>query len=504
MFGKIVRFDDEDNSRRPDDSSAPALPPRSSPPPVIAQQHNRGDRDRLPEWEAAPASAAPSHVTSGASDGRWVEELPDTLRLMYDSALQERARAMAELHRLAQSLCHDEWDGQSRGGKDPERWPPSQIAGLVIRSVEKKLRSARFSQDPQLAERYQQVAAELAQAKAEMDGLRQRLHSAETAVREMKADALKEAMRKQKYAEEKAQTGYVKQRVSSPPPAPRAPVAAPRAVVVDAPPVVVGTDADAESDEDVAPEKSNERRDDVVRVLASTGLCRGKDVRSQLAKLWKMRNDKTAQKHVLRVVADGFAEVKEANLEWGGKATGHLFTLTAQGRNLAKSLGVQLVKGQYERGMALHKSADHLYLILEVADILSANGYRDVAPFPPSMTLSGDKQYQPDIKARMPSPENTIIQIEVERNTYKATDRDDRFGKWLRAAEAGLGVIHLITPNNESLAAIVAEIDAVRKQTPQQRIQIKAFSVSDFRAQKATHGTGIVWVAQIGSGAFSG
>ncbi len=500
MFGKIVRFDDEDNSRRPDDSPAPALPPRSSPPPMMAQQHNGGDPDRLPEWEAAPPSAAPSHATSGASDGRWVEELPDTLRLMYDSALQERARAMTELHRLAQSLCHDEWDGQSRSGKDPERWPPSQIAELVIRSVEKKLRSARFSQDPQLAERYQQVTAELAQAKADIDSLRQRLHSAETAVREMKEAALKEAIRRQQSAESRAQTALAKQRLSSPPPAPRAPSAQLRTAVVDAPPDVVD-DADAESEETGALDNGSERLNDVVRVIAFTGLCRSKDVRRELAKLWGLRNDSNARRQVIRAAAAGLIEVKEVALEWGGRATGHMLVLTAQGHQLAATLGVQPVKGQYELGMGLHKSEEHLYLILEVADILRAGGHTDVDPFPPSMTLSGNQQYQPDIKARIPSPENAIILIEVERNTYKATDRTDRSGKWLRAAEAGGGVIHLVTPNQEALAAIVAEIDAVRKKHSAQEIRVKVFNISDFRAQKERSGTGIVWVARIGAGA---
>ncbi len=289
----------------------------------------------------------------------------------------------------------------------------------------------------------------------------------------------------------------MKQRVSSPPPAPRAPVAAPRAAVVDAPPVVVGTDADAESDEDVTPEKSNERRDDVVRVLAESGLCRGKDVRGELAKRWGSNNDQVARRPIERAVKAGLVDVKQASLEWGGKPTGNMFVLTAQGRDLAKSLGVQLVKGQYELGMALHKSEEHLYLILEAADILRANGYRDVDPFPPSMTVYGNQQYQPDIKARMPSPDNASISIEVERNTYKAVDRDDRFGKWLRAAEAGRGVIYLVTPSNEAMTIIVAEIDAARKQKPQQKIQVKVFSVSDFRMQqKSAPGTGVVWVAQ--------
>ncbi len=177
-----------------------------------------------------------------------------------------------------------------------------------------------------------------------------------------------------------------------------------------------------------------------------------------------------------------------------------MVVLTAQGRQLAAALGVQLVRGQYELGMALHKSEEHLYLILEVADILNANGYRDVDPFPPSTTLPGNQQYQPDIKARMPTPENTTILVEVERNTYKATDRTDRSDKWLRAGEAGRGVIHLVTPTREALTALIAEIDVARKQHPERQMRVMAFSVSDFRAQKDRSGAGIVWVAQIESG----
>ncbi len=488
LFGrKIVRFDDDDNGRRPDEASA-GRPRSSQPPPVIAPQ-----QDRRLDWQAAPASDAPP-----TSDKRWLEGLPGNIQAMYDSAMRERARAIAELHRLAQALCHDEWDGLLRAGKNPELWTPGQIADLVIRSVEKKLRSAQFSQDPDLVENYQQTAGELSQAKAEMDGLRQRLHSAETAVREMKEAALKEALRKQKYAEEKAQSALAKQRVSGPHPAPRAPVAAPRAAG-DGPPVVATENDIDDGDEDITPEKNNERRDDVVRALASTGLCRGKEVRGELAKRWSLQNDGPAKRPIKLAVKAGLVDIKQATLEWGGKPTGNMFVLTTQGRDLAKSLGVQLVKSQYERGMALHKNESHLYLILEVAEILRNNGYRDVDPFPSLMTLpgGGNRQYQPDIKARMPSPENTIILIEAERDTYKDTDRDDRSGKWRRAAEAGRGVIYLITPNNETLTTILAEIDVVQKENSGQKMQVKAFSVSDFQVKKS----GVVWESKIGSGA---
>ncbi len=515
LFGKkIVRFDDEDeNRRRQDEASASAGRPRSSQPlpfdtpplvgrragsalrPVIAPQ-----QDRRTDWQAAPPSAAPGDGDD--PDGKWHRGLPDDIRRMYAIAMQEKAYTLEEMHRVAQALCHDEWDGQSRAGKHPELWLPSQTADLIIRSVENRLRSARVSQDPDLVENYQRVAAELSQAKAEMDGLRQRLHSAETTVREMKADALKEAMRKQKYAEEKAQTGYVKQRVSSPPPAPRVPVAAPRAAVVDAPPVVVGTDADAESEEIGPLDSGNERRDDVVRVLAESGLCRAKDVRAALAKKWSLPNDSTTHRPIKLGIKAGLIDIKRATLEWGGQPYGNIFMLTAKGRELAKSLGVQPVKSQYDRGMALHKNESHLYLILEVAEILRDNGYGDVDPFPPSMTLpGGNQQYQPDIKARMPSSDNATISIEVERDTYKATDRDNRSSKWLRAAAAGRGAIYLITPNNEALTTILAEIDDVRKQNPGQKIRVMAVSIFDFRKQKDRSGAGIVWVERIGAGA---
>ncbi len=151
-----------------------------------------------------------------------------------------------------------------------------------------------------------------------MDGLRQRLHAAETAVREMKEAALKAALRRQQNATSRAETALAKQRLSSPPSfdtppiggrgagsAPRAPSAAPRAAVVDAPLVVVGNDAEGVSDdprldETTTPDKGSVRLDDVVRVIASTGLCRSKDVRRELARLWNLRNDGATRRHLAR------------------------------------------------------------------------------------------------------------------------------------------------------------------------------------------------------------
>ena len=172
MFGKVVRFD-------VDGHQAVAQMPNTSL--AVARNGHSG----LPAWQ---------HQSNADLD--WLQRLIDSQTAMLEFAQRERALTATELIRVAQVLCQEAWDSQSRSGQNAETWPPKMIADLIISNIGLTLRTTRLLQDPDLPEKYHQAANDLAQARVENDALRQRVRVAEDTMRESMAPVLRECFLK--------------------------------------------------------------------------------------------------------------------------------------------------------------------------------------------------------------------------------------------------------------------------------------------------------------------
>ncbi len=551
MFGKVVRFDGADDSdgrfRR---ASEPAIPPSE---PALSLL--KGDRKPPSSSTPAPipfapdggfpAGPAPLFTPDELHDASWMSHTLDRLDQKFVVAQQSSAVYQAALIRLANTLCRKEWNSLMRSSRQPESWPPDAIADLVIKTVEMELRNAQYLQDPEIANKYHEVAADLQTARAENDHLRQRVAAAEDMVREMREQAAKEALRQQEAAVKRQRVAQdragilqrqVEQRQRQEPPTgdpprptlrvsgvvgkpplgdPKPPPRrdGPSAAANVAPVGIEHQPAPAQSGPEPAantgqsrqalqvntPQSAptqpasrstatsgDERVDDVVRVIAETGLCRAKDVRVLLMKQWEMASNKPAVRHLDAAIKFGFIEQIAVRLEWGGQPSANILVLTQTGRALAEAMGVKIVRGQYEVGMAVHRNAEHLYVILEVADILAVESYSRIDPFPAFVPTSSGHCY-PDLTAIDPTDQRLLI--EVERGTYK--DENERDTKWLRAAEAGGGVIHLVTPNNEVMMAVLDEVKQILARRDQRAV-IRACNIREYR--KGARGVnGAIW-----------
>ena len=156
--------------------------------------------------------------------------------------------------------------------------------------------------------------------------------------------------------------------------------------------------------------------------------------------------------------------------------------LTPAGRARAVELNAIPVQNEYETGMKLHKTADHLYLVLTATDILRAAGYTEVSFLPECFQVAGG-EYCPDIAAR---EDGRLVYVECERSQDKA-----REAKWSRAAQANDGIIRLITPNRKIMDAITSEIKA----TTGSAFKIWAFNISEYAAKKRGQ-DGSLWLHQ--------
>src|SRR3990172_8157353 len=214
MFGKVVRFDGADDSDgRFRQASEPALPPSEPAPSLRSGQAlslSKGDRKPpssstpapvpFAQGDGFPAGPAPLFTPDELHDASWMSHTLDRLDQKFVVAQQSSAVYQAALIRLANTLCRKEWNSLMRSSRQPESWPPDAITDLVIKTVEMELRNAQYLQDPEIANKYHEVAADLQTARAENDHLRQRVAAAEDMVREMREQAAREALRQQEAA----------------------------------------------------------------------------------------------------------------------------------------------------------------------------------------------------------------------------------------------------------------------------------------------------------------
>lgn len=532
MFGKVVRFDGaDDGDGRFCRASEPAIPP-SEPALSLSKGDRKPPSSSTPapvpfaQGDGFPAGPAPLFTADELHDASWMSHTLDRLDQKFVVAQQSSAVYQAALIRLANTLCRKEWNSLLRSSRQPESWPPDAIADLVIKTVEMELRNAQYLQDPEIANKYHGVAADLQTARAENDHLRQRVAAAEDMVREMREQAAREALRQQEAAVKRQRVaqdraGILQRQVEQrqrqeqplgdpkPPPRRDGPSAAANVAAVgiehQPAPAQSGPEPDANTVQSrqalpvntpqSAPTKpasrstatsGDERVNDVVRVIAETGLCRAKDVRVLLMKQWEMASNKPAVRHLDAAIKFGFIAQIAVRLEWGGQPSANILVLTQTGRALAEAMGVKIGRGQYEVGMAVHRNAEHLYVILEVADILAVESYSRIDPFPAFVPTSSGHCY-PDLTAIDPTDQRLLI--EVERGTYK--NGNEREAKWLQAAEAGGGVIHLVTPNNEVMMAVLDEVKQILARRDQRAV-IRACNIREYR--KGARGVnGAIW-----------
>lgn len=408
-----------------------------------------------PQTESLPL-AQPTHAL------QWMQQMIEQQARLFEMAQKEQALTLAELKRIAQTVCQEAWDARLRAGENPEGWPPPRIATLIIQSIQSEVRLVRLARDPDLAVKHQQLQSAFSQAQMENRTLKQRLE-----------------MLEQNLPRAKPLTGRDAKRAAleevSLPPADKAPPVARGLAVGPGHPATQDLAISAISQ---PPQVGSgiSRVDDVVRLIATRGLCRWKDIRDRLARQWEVKPSAGTIDTVFKKAIDlDLLQIKEVRLEWGGKPTGKMLLLTETGQACARALGLEPVESQYTRGLAVHKDAAHFYAILEVAAILTRY-YQNVDVYPRALALE-DGNYFADLTAW--TMEGERLCVEVERGTYK--DELEREGKWLRAATANQGVIYLVTPNQDTLNSIIQEIDAIRGCHPERKMRIKAFNVRSYR-----------------------
>ncbi len=103
-----------------------------------------------------------------------------------------------------------------------------------------------------------------------------------------------------------------------------------------------------------------------------------------------------------------------------------------------------------------HSSPEHAILILEAADVLTAEGYQVVQRDVRNIVLPNGASVRPDLVVK--DPQEQVVFIEVERDTYKGPARVD---KWRNLHAATGGKLYIVCDTHACLCSVRNETNQV-------------------------------------------
>ncbi len=187
-------------------------------------------------------------------------------------------------------------------------------------------------------------------------------------------------------------------------------------------------------------------------VLGSTGVARRMDASVLVGQAFGVEpGSGSVARSFDRLKKLGILEVVEGRPDQG-RAVWHLFRLSEKGADAFRLLfGQDPAPSQTTLLLNRHKSPEHVLLILAVADLFAAAGWK-ADPLPDPVLLPSGERYEPDIVAV--GPETLFVECE------RATDKNfpERSGKWRRYYEATLGNLVIAVPDQKSLEPIRSEV----------------------------------------------
>ena len=410
---------------------------------------------RLDGAEAAlPAPAVPSALPARslasvaplppAVPGAAVLESPDELLHMLDECGREVQEARLKagqvlevLVDLAGALCKAEFDAKLKEHGNLLAWAPAEIKEFILLQVERRLNISRLADKVNLAEQYHRLEEKYGALKSENSRLKVMFQQAE-----LELAALREPLAQDEPSDQ--------------------------AQAEDLPA------ADTEAADQAAAEPTTDlgRTDDLVRLIAATGLARLSRIREKLALAWQVVPKSASVRIALNAAHEaGFIKLFETRTDWRGAAQSVFVELTPAGHARARELQVEPAESEIAEGVRRGLDLGRLNLILKAADILKDEGYQSVRMFPNKVMLPEDREHAPVLS--VVDAEGVRHYVECERERVNG----DRVNHWQLAAMANGGAVWLITTTPALQGQLVDDLHAARKS---KAFEILACNVSSY------------------------
>ena len=394
-------------------------------------------------------------------------------------------RVFGVLVELASELCMAEFDAELKRRGDLLQGDPNGLKDFIVAQIKPRLNAGALAGNRELAALHQALQREYAglqtaherlsitaqQAEREVTALRQQLAAREAASVRTQRDA---GVGRGAPEASPAQVGARHLGIVSP-----RPLATPPEVLPTPAPELLPTATEG------APEPPADlgRVDELIRLVAATGLARLSKIREKLATVWRIETRSASVRNAVNAAKDaGFIKLFEAQADWQGAAKAVFVELTAAGSAHARALGVEPAVSEIAEGVRRGFTLEHLNLILRAADILDEEKHQTVKVLPGRVMLPDGLEYRPMLSAI--DPKGQQIYVECEREKADGV-RDKR---WRLAALAGGGKVWLLTTTPVMQAALVSEINLAKLNGP---FTLAAGNVVDYTAHKPGKGGGL-------------
>ena len=401
--------------------------------------------------EPGPAAGTPPADEDAKALVRELKRLLEERTRQWHTEAARAQRVFGVLIELASELCMAEFDAELKRRGELLRGSPDTLKDFITAQIKPRLDASALAGNLELAAQHQALQGEHARLQGEHSRLSVIVEQAESEL----------AALRERLARDETEAGAPAE-AETPRPE-REPSPAPRARA-DAPDDPAGEPADTEGRVDRG------RVDELVRLVAATGLARLSKIREKLATAWRVETRSASMRNAVNAASGaGFIKLFEARAEWRGAAKAVFVELTAAGLARAQALGVEPAPSEIAEGVRRGFTLEHLNLILRAADILKKEGYRTVQVFPGRVMLPDGQEHRPMLAAA--KADGRQIYIECERAEA------ERGAHWQLAALANGGGVWLMTTTPAMQTLLVSEINLARTGQP---FALKACNVGDY------------------------
>jgi hypothetical protein len=440
-------------------------------------------------------------------------------RELRKSAETKADEARTQLVRVAIALCRTALDeAQQASPQGVAEWTAKQLADLIIDAVGRLLDDMDLS-EAGLGAAYHKAAQEIEHTKQQVNGLQDELNrtshelelaSAQNHALEQAAIDLRiklaglEQQRQQLLAKEQVYERRIAALSATTPADPKpetsittlsdlaaepqiAPPGPPRPSLPETPIPLVPL----EWIQSWQKSPTYEREAALVKLMGDTGECRRNKLADELAQQLSIQPRSASIGRYIQNLADAeVISIQETARIARGSAP-EVLLLTEKGRDIYRSLFGREPTRVYDRLLARHKSVEHLYLNLETADLLRAEGYA-VDLEPSAITLADGSKFMPDLIA---SKDSETQYVECERETRKNDLGWVR--KWEIVLTATQGDIRVVTPDKAAMRALGS---CIQFALGERNLKLFMTNLDDWRKGDRGKG-GSFWLVQPSQGA---
>lgn len=364
-----------------------------------------------------------------------LERLLGAERKMRESAELNYNVARKALFDVAKSYCSVEVDELLRQGDDVEKWPIRKLLEFINQHL--GVRFSRLRVGDRLGDLYEKSQARINELQKELNERNNELGQQSQRIGQLELEL----------SAARQDLAVARQRMSKSE-KPAAVAAEPQVRVVRSP---------GDWFNEWKEQRGYDRSMELLRLIGESGHCRRSVIENEANARWDVTS-RNAITDALGLLEQYELIQQQAMPPLGLRGRPNsAISLTARGRDTFLLLfGQTAMPSELDELLKRHKTIEHVALNLAAADILQERLQAVVDHYPPTITLSGERKFMPDLVVTLPGGETLYIECERGADDGSMSVRER---KWQNVFDATGGKLYIICPDSSSRNKVISEIN---------------------------------------------